>query len=42
MLVVCSVIFMACSKSEGDGITPTYKGEAGTTGNNPYNTTGTT
>ncbi len=30
-----TLIFAACSKSEGDGITPSYSSEATSTGSNP-------
>jgi hypothetical protein len=30
-----ALIFFACSKSEGDGIAPTYSDEATNTGGNP-------
>ena len=36
---IVAFLFMACSKSEGDGVAPTYKSEATTTGNNPNNST---
>jgi hypothetical protein len=39
VILVVLVLFFACKKneSEGSGVSPTYKGEATTTGANPYN-----
>ena len=39
MAVFGSLLFFACSKSEGEGISPTYKEEGTTTGGNPYAST---
>jgi hypothetical protein len=38
-ITVVILLFIACKKSEGDGVAPTYKSEATTTGNNPNNST---
>ena len=40
--LLCFFIFLSCSKSEGDGIAPTYKSEGTSTGNNPNNPPSTT
>jgi hypothetical protein len=42
LLVIGFLLFLSCSKSEGDGIAPTYKSEGTSTGNNPYTPPSTT
>ncbi|MFN5182427.1 MAG: hypothetical protein ACK5D5_05340 [Bacteroidota bacterium] len=39
LITIVTTLFMACKKSEGDGVAPTYKSEATTTGNNPNSST---
>ncbi len=42
LLIMGFFLFLSCSKSEGDGIAPTYKAEGTSTGNNPYTPPSTT
>ena len=43
LTLVVAGLFFACSKqSEGSGVAPTYKSQATSTGNNPYNPPATT